>query len=249
MKARVATVTLALALMLFGLASCGKAENPVLQPVEWDFGEIPADSPVEQEVSVSNPGRRLLEVRFFSTCACLTIEPESVALPGRGQDSVLLRYDPSEDEGPVAMQVIVRSRRGKAASRQMLRVDGRVLPGAGTLPGMQSPAPRPSAQTAQLTFEYYYDPGCQGCEIFLVHKMIALQQELGIRLRVVRYDIGKPENQDKYMRRLEELGVEEKAYPAVVFADVVLQGDQQIDREFKQALQRHLESLGGDAIP
>ena len=79
--------------------------------------------------------------------------------------------------------------------------------------------------------------------------MIAIQLELGIRLRVERYEIDKPAIHQQYLRRLEELGVEERAYPAVIFADVVLQGDEQIHRELKEALQRHLESLSGSQNP
>jgi len=107
----------------------------------------------------------------------------------------------------------------------------------------------PAAQRLQLSFEYFYDPGCKGCEIFLVRQMIALQQELQIRLRVTRRDIGKPEVYQLYTRKLVVLGMEERAYPAVVFADVVLQGDEEIEREFKKVLRRHLDSQRDSSNP
>jgi hypothetical protein len=102
----------------------------------------------------------------------------------------------------------------------------------------------PGRREPQFSFDYYYDPGCQGCEIFLARQMIALQQELQIRLRATRKDIRQPEVHREYLRRLGELGVEERAYPAVVFGEVVLQGDEVIAREFKPVLEGELGRTG-----
>jgi len=248
-KVKVLCLLLASVSLLGVLASCSQPPQPILQPAEWNFGTIAADSPIERSIGVTNPGRNSLEVRFLSTCACLLIEPDSMLLRGREQASVRLRYDPAEDEGPIAMQVIVRSGKAKLTSRQVLRVEGNVLPGTANAPSEARPAPTASEHALQLAFDYYYDPGCKGCEIFLVRTMIALQLELGIRLRVARHDISKPDSEESYLRRLKELGFEEKGYPAVIFADVVLQGDEQIEREFKGALQKHLADLAGRRGP
>jgi hypothetical protein len=234
---------------LIAVVGCGGPIEPVLHPAEWNFGTIAATTPVEQELSVANPGRRPMEVRFISTCLCLTVEPEHFELAKNGIATALLRYDPSEDEGEIAMQVIVHSGKGSAAKRQALRVAGHVLAGGAAGHVAVEPKSRASAQAPQLAFEYYYDPGCKGCELFLVRQMISLQQELGIRLRVSRYDICLMENQQRYLRRLEALRAEEKAYPAVVFADSVLQGEEEIQRKFKTLLQRHLESLRKSSNP
>ena len=82
-----------------------------------------------------------------------------------------------------------------------------------------------------------------------MRQMIALQQELQIQLRVTQQDIRKPEVYQLYTRKLVVLGIEERAYPAVVFADVVLQGDEEIEREFKKVLQQHLDSLRDSSNP
>jgi hypothetical protein len=235
--------------VLAGIVSCSGATEPVLEPAEWNFGTIPATLPVEQGIAVHNPGRRRIEVNFISTCDCLTVEPNRLDLAGGGEERVTLRYDPSEDEGKVEMQVIVRTGQGTAATRQMFRVFGGVLPREPPAESAGQPILSPTAQRLQLSFEYFYDSGCKGCEIFLVRQMIALQQELQIRLRVTRLDIGKPEVYQLYTRKLVAFGIEERAYPAVVFADVVLQGDEEIEREFKKVLQRHLDSLRDSSNP
>ena len=235
--------------VLVGLVSCGRPSEPVLEPAEWDFGTIPATEPVKRGIAVENPCRRRIQVSFVMTCDCLTVEPKRLDLAGGGQERVTLSYDPSEDNGKVEMQVIVRTGQGTAVTRQMLRVFGRVLPREPLAESAGQPRLSPTAQRLQLSFEYFYDPGCKGCEIFLVRQMIALQQELQIRLRVTRRDIGKPEVYQLYTRKLVALGIEERAYPAVVFADVVLQGDEEIEREFKKVLQQHLDSPRDSSNP
>lgn len=198
---------------------------------------------------MENPGRRCIQMSFVSTCDCLTVEPNRLDLAGGGQERVTLSYDPSEDDGKVEMQVIVRTGQGTAVTRQMLRVFGRVLSGESPAESAGQPELSPTAQRPQLSFEYFYDPGCKGCEILLVRQMIALQQELQIRLRVTQGDIRKPEVYQLYTRKLVVLGIEERAYPAVVFADVVLQGDEEIEREFKKVLQQYLDSLRDSSSP
>jgi len=229
---------------LLGLSACGGPVGPALEPDEWDFGTVPATAVLERRITVGNPGRRPVEVVFLSTCECLTVEPGRLELAGGGSQDVKLRYDPFEDEGEVRMQVIVRTGEGNSARRRMLPVYGRVLGGESRVEGVGQPEqaePQTAVERPLFSFEYVYDPGCKGCEIFLVRQMIALQQEMGIRLRVVKRHIDEPGVQDSYLRLLDALGEEERAYPAVVFDGTVLQGDEEIEREFGELLRRRLE--------
>lgn len=234
---------------LLTLAGCGGPIQLTLAPGQWDFGAIPPTAPVEQNIAVTNPGRRATEVRLISTCACLTIEPAALELAAGGSASVLLRYDPSEDEGDIRMQVIVRSGEGRSSGRQVLLAFGRVLPGPAAAGAGAEGAAEPTlraapAQLPQFVFDYFYDPGCKGCEVLLVRQMVAAQQALGIRLRVQRNDISEPAMHREYLRRLRALGVEERAYPALVFGDTVLQGDEEIEGRFQQVLQAALAGTG-----
>ncbi|MBN1838288.1 MAG: hypothetical protein JW820_20685, partial [Spirochaetales bacterium] len=168
--------------------------------------------------------------------------------------SIRLRYDPSGDEGEVRMQVIVRAGEGREAERRMLPVYGSVIAreapseGASAEGGGRPERPESLASERPLfTFEYVYDPGCKGCELFLVRQMIALQQELGIRLRVEKRYIDQPGVQESHLRLLEALGEEERAYPTVVFDGTVLQGEEEVEQEFRELLLRRLErSPGGE---
>jgi len=236
---------------LLALAGCGGPAELSLAPGQWDFGTIPSTVPVEQNIEVSNPARRATEVRLISTCECLTIEPDAFAVAAGGSASVLVRYDPSEDEGDISMQVIVRSAAGRRSGRQVLLASGRVLPGAAPGPagaealGAADPTLRAaSTPPPQFLFQYYYDPGCKGCEVLLVRQMVSAQQALGIRLRAERHHISEAQVHDEYLRRLRSLEVEERAYPALVFGDTVLQGDEEIEGRCQQVLRAALEGAG-----
>ena len=235
--------------LFIGLVSCRAPVEPVLTPVEWSFGTIPADMPVEQEISVENPGRRRIEVSFISTCDCLTVQPSRLDLSQGAKQSVTLRYDPSEDVGEVVMQIIVRTKQGNATTRQLFRVFGRVSPIESTPETAVDRELQPVASQAVLSFEYFYDPGCKGCLNFLVRMMYELQEELNIRLHVEQRDIRTPEDYNLFTRRLVELHAEERALPAVVFGDIVLQGEEEIEREFKEVLRQHLNSSGEASGP
>ena len=245
---------------LMGLSACGGPVEPTLETAEWNFGTVSPESVLEREIEVGNSGRRRVEVGFVSTCDCLTVEPRRLELLGGASQSIRLRYDPSGDQGEVRMQVIVQAGKGSDIGRRMLPVFGRVLaPGesegrnarAGKLPAEDAgQVPKSKAAVPEdrplFTFEYVYDPGCKGCEVFLARRMIALQQELGIRLRVVKRHIDEPDVQEDYLHLLDALGEEERAYPAVVFDGTVLQGDEEIGRGFGELLQRSLEREAGE---
>lgn len=240
----------ALLAALMGLSACGGAVESTLEPAEWNLGVVSTTTVLEQEIEVGNSGRRHMEVRFVSTCDCLIVEPRQLELPKGARQSIMLHYDPSGDQGEVRMQVIVQVWKGRDIRRQMLPVFGHVLSpsesegwnaraneaGQDSKTEVVTLADRPL-----FTFEYVYDPGCKGCEVFLARQMIALQQELGIRLRVVKRDINEPNVQEEYLHLLDALGEEERAYPAVVFDGMVLQGEKEIEREFGKLLQRSLE--------
>lgn len=236
-------------LALIGLVSCSRVVDSVLTPTEWDFGTIEATDPVQRVVTVENPGRQAIRATFISTCDCLVVEPDRLEIPGGGQERITLRYDPTEDEGEVRMRVIVQTRQGRTTARQMLEVFGRVLPGESEAQGVERPEPPHAAEQPELSFEYYYDPGCKGCEIFLVRQMMRVQQELGIRLRVIQNDIREAEVQGSYIRLLEALGEEERAYPAVVFEGTVLQGEEEIEGGFENVLRKYMSSNPGKWDP
>lgn len=239
----------ALAALALAVVSCRPAVEPVLTPAAWEFGTIKAAEPVQQTVTVENPGRRTVRAVFISTCDCLIVEPDRLKIRGGERERVTLRYDPSEDEGEVRMRVIVQTRQGKSTARQMLDVFGLVLPGHPPAEGPERPGLPPAAEQPELSFEYFYDPGCRGCEIFLVRQMMHLQQELQIRLRAIRRDIREAEVLGTYTRLLEALGEEERAYPAVVFEGSVLQGEEEIQREFENVLRQHLSGIPGQRDP
>ncbi|MBN1838285.1 MAG: hypothetical protein JW820_20670 [Spirochaetales bacterium] len=186
----------------------------------------------------------------MSTCDCLSVAPERLEPPLGGQSGITMCYDPSGDQGEVRIRAIVRSEEGGSAGRGVFEVVGRVaraeLGGSGAVmapapavpPAMEPPAA--ADQELQLSFEFFFDPDCKACETFIRGKVWLWQEELGARIEAERRDLSHPGIVGLYERRLEEIGAEERAYPAALFDGVLLQGYEEIRRELKGLLQRSL---------
>jgi len=91
-------------------------------------------------------------------------------------------------------------------------------------------------------FTYYYDHGCRGCVIFLSRIMYKLQDEIGIKLRVVEKDIRNLDVYAEYIDKAAGLEVEERGFPALIFDNVVLQGTDEIERKFGEVLKQYLQN-------
>lgn len=221
--------------VFLALLSCAREDYLVLTPDAWDFGTTQASGSIEQKVTVENTHRDEIEVVFTPTSPRLRVDPGVLELEKHETARVTLQYEPPTREGNAVMQVIigVRTGQGKVVHRKFFPVTGKVHTAESYT--------KQKEKKPQLFFEYFYDPGCKGCEIFLVREMFKLQQELDIRLLVSQIDIQVPDNYETYMRVLEALGENERAYPAVVFRGTVLQGEQEIEQEFEKMLRKHLE--------
>jgi len=72
--------------------------------------------------------------------------------------------------------------------------------------------------------------------------MYKLQDEIGIKLRVVERDIRDPDVYAEYIDKTARLKVEEKGFPALIFDNVVLQGTDEIERKFGKVLKQYLQN-------
>lgn len=232
-----------IAAIFLTLPSCARKDYLVLTPDAWDFGIIQFSESIEQKITVENMHRDGIEVVFTPTSPRLKVSPGVLGLEKHEKGRVTFQYKPPEKEGTTAMQVIigVRTGQGKIVHRKFFPLTGKVHTEPPDEEDAAESYPKQKEKKPQLFFEYFYNPGCKGCEIFIVREMIEIQQELGIRLLVSRIDILKPENYETYTDVLEALGEQERAYPAVVFKGTVLQGEKEIEQEFEKMLREQLE--------
>ncbi len=232
-----------IAASLFTLFFCGQEVSLVFKPSAWNFVTNQSSGPLEQKVAIENQHTDKIELTFTPTSPRLTVSPHTLELGGDETDHITIRYDPSSIQGRVAMQTVVRARKGNSISLQYFPVTGKVLVNtSGKDDSIQSNTQLETPQektTPPLFFEYFYDSGCKGCEIFIVREMITLQKKLGIRLHVSMRDIREPEIYDTYTHVLDALGVKERAYPAIVFQGTVLQGEQEIEQELEDVLRKY----------
>jgi hypothetical protein len=222
------------------LPACQAPIRLAVSPEAWRFGSIDADGPIAQEITVENRSRRAVRINPVSIFECLQVQPGEMSL-GRGKTGTFrLSYDPVEDSGDIDRRLIIRADDARREERLLYRIAGHVTPQNAGAASAESPAQGP-AEEARVRFHYYHDAGCKGCTVFLVRLIYSLQNEQGIRLRLVDQDISRPDILQAYLGRLDELGVEPKGYPAVIVGNTVLQGVEQIESELQRIL---LEGLG-----
>jgi hypothetical protein len=227
--------------------------NPVLElsPAEWDFGTITRDAGiVEQSVRLINHTDDNLTVRLMSTCSCLVVAPEIVVLEAGQEGSFRLTFDPVLDEGPVERHLIVRTD-SPDLPKGLFVLRGEVTVAEKSETG--TPAGPPAAAAADentysktIQLDYYYSAGCSSCQRFLTRTIPKLERSLDLSLEIKQHDILDPQVYTRYQTVLESLGVEERAYPALVLGYVILQGDREIEAQLETLLASGEYSTAGD---
>jgi len=212
------------------------ADGPLLRvtPPEWDFGSISAQAGIRTlEARIENRTDRPVAVSLTSTCDCLSVEPASLAIPPGGVVSFRLRYDPATEYGEVEKYLIVASDLPELPKALYL-VRGTV---AGAKPGRQ-PGQEPGQSAGrEVPLDFYYAAGCRSCLRFLRRTVPQLERELGLRLPVREHDILDPGVYEAYQALLRSRGEQEKAFPALLAGELLLQGEPAIRDGIRPALQ------------
>ena len=224
------------------------ADGPLLRvtPPEWDFGSISAQAGIRTlEARIENRTDRPVAVSLTSTCDCLSVEPASLAIPPGGGASFRLRYDPATEYGEVEKYLIVASDLPELPKALYLvrgTVDGAAKPAIrGAQPGRQ-PDTEVGTEVGrevggEVPLDFYYAAGCRSCLRFLRRTVPQLERELGLRLPVREHDILDPGVYEAYQALLRSRGEREKAFPALLAGEQLLQGEPAIRDGIRPALQ------------
>jgi cytochrome c biogenesis protein CcdA len=227
-----------LAALVFVVIVDASAQAPWrVDPPEWSFGPISDSEPVHRDVVVENRGSERLRVAFILTCDCLYAEPSEAAIRPGGKAVFRLHFDPAGYEGRVEKDLIVRFQ-GRSADKGLFRVFGEVQKEAGgslAEAAMDLPA---GEGGDSYRVDYYYSPGCAGCERFLADEVPAIEAGLGLSIEVRRRNIFDPAVYEEYQAVLGTLAEEERAYPAVLIGTTLLQGEGEVESGFRDALRR-----------
>lgn len=205
-------------------------------PASWEFGVISDAETIYCTVSVRNAGADTVRVSFVPTCDCLFAPPGAVEIPPQGEQTFHLKFDPSGYEGEIDKDYIIRST-AAGQEKALFRVHGEVQPAHPAEDSAKSvEAGAPAVPASAVHISYVYSSGCRSCERFLAKEIPALEEELGIVLEVERVDIFNTEAYEHYLGLLDRLGVQERAYPALIAGKRVLQGEREIEAGFREAV-------------
>ncbi len=227
----------------------GSATDLGLSPALWDFGAIERGTTATGSLLVQNNGASAMRVTLTPACGCLRADPPRLDLIPGSSGTFRLFFDSKDDLGKVSKAYIVSSGDGDSpAGSRLYDVEGTVVQqAAGSLEtGQGSGGPADgSANGRSATISYYYAPGCRSCERFLSEELPALAEELGVRVDVEKKDALDPLVFRELERRLEELGAVFSAFPVLIAADTVIQGDAEIG----ERLPAILLAQGGEDRP
>lgn len=218
----------------------------VVTPGEWDFGTLESDRGlVSQVVQILNNSDREITVTLISTCGCLTVAPAVLRLRAGENGAVTLFFDPVDEKGLVEKDMIILTTQ-PGFTKALFLVHGEVLEARDDEKGgaEKSQAALTGGRAVQL--QYYYSPGCKSCLRFLKYFIPEMEKKLNLKIEIARFDILKPEVYEDFHARLENLGVEEKAFPALFIGGVLLQGDREITANLEGELLVFTQGKGQD---
>jgi cytochrome c biogenesis protein CcdA len=229
-------ITLILALVLGG-------EPPLaITPAQWNLGEIPQNGGVVRtEVVVENRSGREVAISFISTCRCLQITPTELQLVSGQKAPVELSFDPIDEPGAVEKDIIIRTNL-EQLPKALYLVEGQVIPespAAESAPENSTAQPQkeaPRAGAPPLSADFYASPGCRSCRRLLSRTIPKIERRSGVALQVREHNILDPEEYEAYREILRAAGQEEKAYPAFVLGDTILQGEAAIEQQLDDLL-------------
>lgn len=113
--------------LVFGLSSVVSAQAPgvtpgagallVLDPKNWDFGEVWAGTPLEQTVTLTNAGDGPIEItRVRSSCGCTVADPAKKQLGPGERTTMTVRYDSNKYKKAVRQQISILTDSPRQAS-------------------------------------------------------------------------------------------------------------------------------------
>jgi len=217
-------------------------------PGSWDVGTIPDTQAVSLTVTLRNTGRKEIAVRLFSSCSCLTVQPDRLRLDAGSSALVRLTLEPAGLSGGISKLVLAKVENAEGLDR-LLTVNGTVR--AKNPPAIRQDTEcewckKLSAELRKQAYDswrkregvlhYYYSPDCRTCTDFLDAEIPRVQKALGRTIEVDRQDIREPGVLAELEEALKGLGLELRALPVLVIGRTALQGEKEIRARFEREM-------------
>lgn len=216
-----------------------------INPTIWNLGSITNDSGIQTlELEVHNDTAANIKIDFISTCDCLVSDTDALNLSPNESASVVLQFDPIDENGTVSKFMIIRTTQSDLP-KALFEVSGEVTGNKEESQNtdsetdsnnVQSGVELPSNSDKVIDLKYYYSAGCVSCRHFLEKTIPELKKKLKINIKIESLDIMDAEVFENYFSLLTPEEVEKVAFPALLIGDRLLQGDRAISENVEQAI-------------
>ena len=205
----------------------------------WNLGSINPGETRTIDIKIRNTGFETANLDIKSSCRCLLIEPAFLAIPTREDGVLKLTYTGQDSSGKIEEELIILSGTPEP-SRLIFPVTGTIAKKDEAVPESFSRENEPggeveeeySAGIREVEAEYYYDPYCGACKIFLGKTLPKLQKDFNVKFKIKYFNILAPEGYEALQERLGQLNVPYYSTPVFMVGDNVFQGreiDDQLD--------------------
>ncbi len=231
-------------IIIISLASVFKVNADVIfSSTEWDIGNIKKGETTEKVLILENRDTDNLSVEFVSTCDCLFTDIDRLTIKPGEKDKITITFDSSDDDGEFEKYLIIRTNR-EDLSKTYYFIYGKVVAeqtgNTSTSFSVKEEGAATKDADYDLAADYYYSPGCRSCLKFINKEIPFIEKKLDIIINLYAKDILDPVVYEELNSRLEKIGVRNTVYPVIIMTDVVLQGEEQIDKDFEKTVEKIL---------
>ncbi len=226
---------------LFLVLLLGGEPSLRITPSEWNFGRIErSGGPVSTNITVENLSDGEATVSFISTCDCLVVVPDELRLEAGRKAFVELTFDPVDDSGAVEKDIVIRTTlEGLPKALYLVRgeVDTEMQAASESTP---QPSPESAGQVSierqSINADFYASPGCRSCQRLLERTIPKIAESIEISVEVHEHNILDPVEYQRFAAVLERLEERERAYPALLVGNTLLQGEREIEQGLVEVL-------------
>ncbi len=233
-----------LLILLFLAAGAGFITAEItFSQTQWDIGDINKGDIDEIFLVINNNDASALNISFISTCDCVTVGKAELLVPSGESARVGIEFDSRDDSGEFEKYIIIRADRA-GLEKVLFFIYGNVI--TGEADNTVSADVEAADQSADVSMDFYYTPGCRSCIKFLNDEVPALETELGISINVNRYNILEPASFEDFEEEMDRFGIDYHAFPVLVVNNTVLQGEDEIKEKLKKLLADSSVSVSED---
>jgi cytochrome c biogenesis protein CcdA len=223
------------------------AASEIFSSIGYDLGNVKKGEDYSFEFFARNAERKNLDIKLISLCDCVHVSPTHIILPAGEKAAIKVVIDSIEEEGEFKHYLIITTNR-QGQEKIIYTIRGIVLSnedktGAAGGNGSETGHSKNDGAVNRIIIEFYFTPNCKRCLRFLNDEIPVIERELEKSIVVRRFDILEPDVFEIFLKRMKHLNVENTAFPILILNNHVLQGDKEIENNFKQLAKKEFSQI------